>query len=384
MAKQTMIGAYGQWAAGLVPDELGELSFRNAKFNSSRAWSRKALAKVREVLAQPPADPWKPKAKVVRRCQADGLLFEELAWQLPFGPATRAIFIKPAGVKGRLPAIVALHDHGGQKFFGADKITRLPGVRQHPVMRAHQEHYYGGVAWANEVARRGYAVLVPDVFTFASRRVLISDVPKNLAGGFADPTSTSPTASAIENYNRWAGGHEHIVAKSLFAAGTTWPGVFLYDDQRAVDYLCSRPDVDVDRIGCGGLSGGGLRTCMLTGLDERIKVGVAVGFMTTWRDLVLDKCFTHTWMCYVPGLPRLLDWPEVIGLRVPTPVMVLNDIHDNLFSLAEMKRADRILGEVYAKAGARERYRCAFHPGPHKFDLAMQGEAFAWFDQWLK
>ena len=48
----------------------------------------------------------------------------------------------------------------------------------------------------------------------------------------------------------------------------TWPGVFVFDDRRAVDYLASRPDVDATRIGCGGLSGGGLRTVMLTGADE--------------------------------------------------------------------------------------------------------------------
>jgi hypothetical protein len=49
-----------------------------------------------------------------------------------------------------------------------------------------------------------------------------------------------------------------------------------------------------------------------------------------------------------------------------------------------MHRADDILREVYAKAGAEDRYACTFHPGPHKFDLPMQAEAFAWFDRWLK
>ncbi len=42
------------------------------------------------------------------------------------------------------------------------------------------------------------------------------------------------------------------------------------------------------------------------------------------------------------------------------------------------------LGQVYAKAGAAGAYRCSFYPGGHKFDLEMQGEAFAWWDRWLK
>jgi hypothetical protein len=88
-------------------------------------------------------------------------------------------------------------------------------------------------------------------------------------------------------------------------------------------------------------------------------------------------------MIYVPQLPHDFDYPEILGLRVPLPTLVLNDIDDQLFTLPEMERADRILAAVYAKADASARYRCSFYPGPHKFDRAMQTEAFAWFDQWL-
>jgi hypothetical protein len=89
-------------------------------------------------------------------------------------------------------------------------------------------------------------------------------------------------------------------------------------------------------------------------------------------------------MIYIPGLPLELDYPEVLGLRVPLPTLVLNDNEDDLFTPAEMHRADQILAEVYKKAGAESRYRCSFYPGKHKFDLPMQDEAFAWFDRWLK
>jgi len=63
---------------------------------------------------------------------------------------------------------------------------------------------------------------------------------------------------------------------------------------------------------------------------------------------------------------------------------VLNNRQDQLFTVSEMERADRILGDVYRKAGAADRYRMNFYPGPHKFDLDMQRDAFAWFDRWLK
>jgi dienelactone hydrolase len=249
-------------------------------------------------------------------------------------------------------------------------------------MVTHQQEYYENIAWANEIAKQGYVVLVPDAFTFASRRVMMQDVPEHMRQGLTDEQPEDP--KHIQAYNQWAGEHEHVMAKSLFSAGTTWPGVFFAEDQKALDILCAREDVDADRIGCGGLSGGGLRTVFMGGLDARIKCAVCIGFMSTWKDFVLHKSFTHTWMTYVPVLPKELEFPEILGLRVPLPTLVLSTENDQLYTLPEMKAADAILQEVYKKAKADDHYKCSFHPGGHKFDKPMQAEAFAWFDQWLK
>lgn len=374
-----MIGAYGEWAAQTMPDPP-RLSFRQPMFNNADAWRAVARARYRETLLGP-GGAATPVAAVQHQVEFDGLSIEHLQWQLPYGPPTEALVLKPAGAKGKLPGIVGLHDHGGNKYFGLRKITRM-SKDPHPVMVKHQAQYYGGAAWANEMARRGYVVLVHDTFTFGSRRMRLADLPANIRN---NQVEANPEAEdEIRRYNQFAGNHEHLIAKSLFSAGLTWPGVFVFDDQRAVDYLASRQDVDATRMGCCGLSGGGLRTVMLAGADERIRCSCCVGMMTTWRDYLLNKCYTHTWMCYVPGLPRDLDYPEVLGLGVPNPVLVLNNRQDALFTMPEMERADRILTEVYKKAGAPDRYRASFYDGPHKFDLEMQKEAFAWFDRWLK
>jgi dienelactone hydrolase len=377
---QNMLGAYGDWAAGLVGDAPPRLSFRGSQWNDLAAWRSRARARYRETLLQPDAGP-APRATLQHRFEYDGLEIEHLSWQLPYGPPTEALFLKPAGASGPLPGVLGLHDHGGNKYFGTRKITRISD-NMHPVMARHQEHYYGGAAWANELAKRGYAVLVHDTFTFGSRRMRAADLPQVIKG---DLTEVSPESEEeIEKYNRFASGHEHLIAKSLFCAGTTWPGVFTADDQRALDYLCARPEVDTNRVGCCGLSGGGLRTVYLTGIDERIRCAVPVGMMTTWRDYLLHKCHTHTWMIYIPALPPDLDYPEIAGLTVPNPLLVLNNREDQLFTLPEMERADAILKQVYQKAKAADRYRASFYPGPHKFDREMQAEAFEWFDRWLK
>ena len=382
--QQSLIGQYGPWAASLIEDPA-PLSFGHRKWTDLEHWREKAMEKMLELVAMPDAG-GVPDATVNKKYVYDGLDIEEISWQLPYGRPTEAILLKPQGAKGPLPAILGLHDHGGNKYLGKRKITRTSDSPPDFVI-AHQEESYEGLAWANEIAKRGYVVLVHDAFAFASRRVLYKDVagvewgPNNVDGkSDADPENPKN----IEAYNDWAGAFEDIMSKSLFCGGTTWPGVFLAEDKKALDVLSKRPDVDPGRIGCGGLSGGGLRTVYLGGTDPRIKCAVCAGFMTTWNDFLLNKSYTHTWMTYTPLLPRYMDFPEILGLRVPLPTMTLNDIDDDLYTMDGMTRADQILKELYAKAGAADHYDGRFYPGPHKLDAKMQKDAFDWFDSWLK
>jgi hypothetical protein len=64
--------------------------------------------------------------------------------------------------------------------------------------------------------------------------------------------------------------------------------------------------------------------------------------------------------------------------------MVQYDSEDELFSFEGQQEADRKIGEIYGKMGHRNNYVGKFWPGPHKFDVEMQEEAFHWFEKWLK
>ena len=379
--RPNMVGAYGPWLADQVlGDGPARMSFRMGEWDNVDQWRALARARVLECIA-PVNLGGKPEVRVDSTTTYDGLEIQFLSWQLPAGPRTEAVFLKPAGAKGPLPGILGLHDHGGNKYLGWRKIVRVDDAPW-PVIVKHQAQSYEGTAWANEIAKRGYAVLVHDTFPFASRRVKVADVSDRIKRKAADPEPTD--TEGVAKYNQWAGEHETEMEKSLICAGTTWPGVYVVEDQRALDVLCSLPGVDGSKVGCAGLSGGGMRTVFLAGLDDRIKCSVAVGFMTTWRDFLLDKCWTHTWMAYVPLLSRDLDFPEILALRAPAATMVLNCTEDPLYTVAEMKRADAMMADIFKRANAADRYRCNFYPGGHKFDKAMQVDAFAWFDQHLK
>ncbi|MFT7694644.1 MAG: dienelactone hydrolase [Candidatus Latescibacterota bacterium] len=378
--RENMLGSYGRWANGLVGGQPARLSFCNERFKSLSAWKKKAVAKAEELLAEPNLG-GDLIVSVEKQYEYDGLHVEELSWQLPMGPRTKAVFFKPAVSKGKLPAVLALHDHGGRKYFGLRKIARLPG-RRHPLIVEHQREHYSDLGWANELAKRGYAVLVHDAFLFGSRRIRYGEVPATLRRGRKE--NNPETRREVLEYNDWAGAQESVVAKSLFCAGTTWPGVFLAEDRKAFSYLCTRRDVDADRVGCGGLSGGGLRTVFLAGMDKRVKAAVCMGFMSTWQDFLLHKSYTHTWMTYLPLMPREMDFPEILGLRVPLPTLVQNCNEDSLYTMEGMRAADAILRSVYDKAGAAEQYEARFYPGGHKFDIEMQADAFSWWDEHLK
>lgn len=378
--KQSNIGAYGSYIESILPKTPAKLSFLNKEFKSYPAWKKKAYAKVMETLGMP--DSIKATSvKVLKKYEWDGLYFEELEYKLPYGPKTKAIFLKPANAKGKLPGILGLHDHSGQKFWGYKKIVKTKGSTN-KILQELQDSTYEGKPWANEIAKRGYAVLVHDCFTFDSRKINIKDVIKTGQGkaSLKEPTSIKD----INEYQQWSYNQEHLIAKSLFCAGTTWPGMALNEDMAALTLLAARKDVDSKNIGCGGLSGGGLRTTFLAGLDDRIKCSFCAGFMTTWKDLALQKACEHTWMAFLPGLPKFLDFPEIYALRAPKPAMVLSCNNDDLYTLKEMKNANSIIKKVYTKANASDKFLGKFYPGGHKMDKPMQKDAFDWMDKWLK
>lgn len=378
----TMLGAYGTWAADLAPDPP-LLSLRRGdwrqRWDRLADWREEARSRLIRRIA-PPVVATVPVPEPIRQLEHDGLHIEVMRWPMPYGPPVEGVLLKPAGSTGPLPGVLALHDHAGDKWHGWRKVADAGGEVS-ALIRDHWSALYSGRPWANALARRGFVVLAFDGFGFGSRRVRLADVPASIRGDL--PPRPPETPTEIRAYNRWAGEYESIFAKSLFSAGTTWPGVTLADDQAALGVLAARPDVDAERLGCAGLSGGGLRTVYLGGADPRVQAAVCVSMMTTWRDFVVHKSRTHTWMVYPPILPTELEYPEILGLRVPLPTLVQMNRGDRLFTFEETERADAMLRAVFDRAGASDRYTGAVYDGDHAFPRALQEDAFDWLDKWL-
>jgi dienelactone hydrolase len=323
---------------------------------------------------------------IERKWRRDGVEGEELSWSVGYGPRTVAWVLKPAGAREPLPGILALHAHDDFKFYGKEKIADGPEAPA-PIMVAYHDWYYGGRAFANALAREGFVVLVHDVFPWGSRRFPLEDMPQMVRQSAEMLAPSAPLllgASEMAVYNVAADLHEHVIEKYCSTLGTTFAGVISYEDRVAAACLASRPDVIAERIGCIGLSGGGCRSALLAATCDRISAAVVVGMMSTYAGLLDRHVSTHTWMFFPAGWARHGDWPDLAACRAPLPLLVQYDLDDELFTVEGMRAAHERLQEHYAAAGASDAYTGEFYPGLHKFDLEMQGSAFAWLKSRLE
>jgi len=325
--------------------------------------------------------------KVERRWTRDGVAGEEVSWSVGYGPRTVGWVLRPEGHEGPLPGVLALHGHDGFKYLGKEKIADGPD-RTPAVLAELREAMYGGRAFANELARRGFTVLCHDVFLWGSRRFaprLIRPAPRpEPEARWLGPDENTPSWGDPVSYNRAALAHEHTAAKYATLLGTTLAGVVSYEDRCAADYLRTRPDVASGPLGCVGLSGGGCRAALLQATCDDLGAAVVVGMMSTHPALLDRHVANHTWMFFPPGLAGRGDWPDVAAARAPSPLLVQYCRDDELFPLAGMRAADERLARRYQEAGAPHAYVGEFFDGGHRFEVQMQDAAFAYLAAWLR
>ena len=352
------------------------LSFLQPRFKSVKRWKSKARGKLLDLLHYSPRR-CDPSAEIVERIDKGQYVREKIYFNTTPSIRVPAYLLVPKNAGKRLPAIVALHDHGGFYLWGKEKLVETEEAP--PVVVNWRKSYYGDKSIASVLAGQGYVVLVIDMFYWGERRMLLNDDP-------ADWRERPGTISAerINAFNQRASQNEQLVGRTIFAAGFTWAGLMFWDDIRSVDYLLSRPEVDPARIGCVGLSVGGLRSCHLAALDDRIKAAVVVGWMASFPAQLqhhIRNSIGHTKL--VPGLYRDLDYPDVASLAMPAAVLVINGKKDGLFEPKGVASCFEKLAGCYKKAGIPDRLKTRLYDAPHEFNAEMQEEAWEWLKRWV-
>jgi dienelactone hydrolase len=353
------------------------LSFLRKEFTDLAAWKQTARGRLLDLLhySPPRCD---PRPETVERVDRGDYVQERVHFNTTPDIRVPAFVLVPKKARRPAPGIVALHDHGGFYLWGKEKLLELED--EHPVLTDFKRQYYAGRSIASDLARAGYVVVVIDMFYWGERRMVRADDPQDWR-----ERPASITKDRIDAFNRRASGGEELVGRTIHAAGFTWPGVMFWDDVRTVDYLLSRPEVDPTRIGCVGLSIGGLRSGHLAALDDRIKVAVVVGWMTSFPHQLsrhVKNTIGNTKL--VAGLYKYLDYPDVVSLSMPTPLLVINGSKDALFEPSGVRASFEKLAACYAKAGFPERLRTRLYDSPHEFNAEMQAEAWGWLGKHLQ
>jgi dienelactone hydrolase len=166
--------------------------------------------------------------------------------------------------------------------------------------------------------------------------------------------------------------------------GYTPAGVEAWCALRALDYLCSRPEVDRERIGMTGRSGGGSYTWTVAALDERVKVAAPVAGMTDLQNQVVDGAVEGHCDCMFFVNTYRWDFPQVAALIAPRPLLIGNSDKDSLFPLDGVVRLYQKCRRIYQLYGETNKLGLLITDGPHADTQDLQEPVFRWFNRFLK
>lgn len=240
----------------------------------------------------------------------------------------------------KLPAVLALHGHG----YGSKEAV---GLNPDGSKRKNQGYHK---QFAIELVKKGVVVIVPELIGFGDRKLQ------------SDQGNGSPTDNSC-----------YMIASQLLLLGKTLAGLRVQECRRVIDYLQTLEEVDEGKIGCIGISGGGLVASFTSILDERIKATVISGYTSTFKGSIMDR--RHCLDNYIPGLLMYTEMPDLIGLIAPRPLFIEAGTTDHLFPMKESLVAIERLANIYKALDTEASFSSHIFEGGHE----ISGEkSFEW------
>src|SRR6056297_5983 len=166
--------------------------------------------------------------------------------------------------------------------------------------------------------------------------------------------------------------------------GYTPAGVEAWNCVRAIDYLQSREEVDGQRIGMTGRSGGGVYSWWTSAIDDRIQAVVPVAGITSLQNHVVDGCVEGHCDCMFMVNTYQWDFPLLGALIAPRPLLISNSDKDSIFPLDGVIDVHRKVRRIYQLYGAEDQLGLNITEGPHKDTQELRVHAFRWLNRFLK
>lgn len=162
------------------------------------------------------------------------------------------------------------------------------------------------------------------------------------------------------------------------AAVETWDGI------RALDYLDSLPEVDTNRMGVTGRSGGGAYSWFVAAVDDRVKVIAPVAGITDLKNYCVDGAVDEHCDCMFFVNTYRWDYPMLASLCAPRPLLLADTDDDEYFPLDGVLHTRNLVAGIYDLYGASTNFGLVIAPGPHKDTQDVQIPVFRWFNIHLK
>jgi dienelactone hydrolase len=284
--------------------------------------------RLRSLLGDLPPLDRKISVESVATEERPAYILEKLRLDLNGLEPVPAYFMRPKGLRGKVPAILYNHAHGGEYHVGKDEFVRHREALQSP-------------PYADVLASLGFCGLCMDTWVFGERA----------------------TRTEMDAF------------KEMLWKGQVLWGMMVYDSLRGIDYLASRPEVDAKRIGTLGLSMGSTMAWWVAALDERIKVCVDICCLTDFQALLAAGGLKgHGIYYYVPSLLKHFTTARINALIAPRAHLSLAGNLDTLTPPAGLDRIDRELKQVYAAAGKPENWKLLRYDVGHEETPEMRRE----------
>lgn len=179
--------------------------------------------------------------------------------------------------------------------------------------------------------------------------------------------------------------HGHLDA---LLVGQCQLGWMVWESIRALDYLLSRPEVDSDRIGMTGASGGGLNTLFTTAIEDRFACAITAAYpcmffeaMHAERNLNWED---GTDVCnQVPQVMSYAEMSDIASLFIPKPYMIISGTRDKIFPIQGTRQIASTIKRNYELAGVPDHFRFVEFDEEHGYQLDLRQAAYGWLKQWL-
>lgn len=299
---------------------------------------QKTRTDLRELLLKAwggfPAEKCPLEARNLGEIQRDGYRVEKIVFQtLPDVWMTANAYV-PEGKPGQtFPAVLCVHGHWA-------------GAKQDPVV---QSRCIG-------LAKLGFFVLCVDAFGAGERAI----------------------GEALGEY------HGEMTGASLLLLGRPLSGIQVYENMRAVDYLQSRPEVDPNRLGVTGASGGGNQSMYAGAYDERFRCVVPTCSVGNYQAYLSAACC----MCeVVPGILQRHEEGHVLGLAANRGLMVTSATQDAFqFSVDQARISISRAREIAAltSSDGPSAVKHTVIESPHHYNQPMREAMYGWMTKHLK